>query len=135
MIPTNVAIMDKIEETTYPSRTYRVNITLDNSDRINGYTDGIDAVKQAIYLILNTERYEYIIYSWNYGVELAELFGKPMTYVTAELPRRVKEALLQDDRITDVVDFTFEKKRSKLYTTFNVVTIYGDIPTQMEVSV
>ena len=135
MIPTNVAIMDKIEETTYPSRTYRVNITLDNSDRITGYTDGIDAVKQAIYLILNTERYEYIIYSWNYGVELAELFGKPMTYVTAELPRRVKEALLQDDRITDVVDFTFEKKRSKLYTTFNVVTIYGDIPTQMEVSV
>ncbi|MFQ8776837.1 MAG: DUF2634 domain-containing protein [Roseburia sp.] len=27
-------------------------------------------MKQAIYNILNTERYQYIIFSWDYGVEL-----------------------------------------------------------------
>jgi hypothetical protein len=102
---------------------------------INGYTDGKEAVQQAIYLILNTERYKFIIYSWNYGVELVDLFGKPMSYVIAELPRRIKEALLQDDRITDVNDFTFEVKRSRLYTTFTVTTIYGDIPTELEVAI
>ena len=135
MIPNNMEVLDKVEETTYPSRTYRIAITFDGSDRISGYTDGRDAVQQAIYLILNTERYKFIIYSWNYGVELVDLMGKPMPYVIAELPRRIKEALFQDDRIIDVNNFTFEVKRSRLYTTFTVTTIYGDLPTQLEVTI
>ena len=34
------------------------------SDKLMLY--GIDIHKQAIYKILNTERYDYLIYSWNY---------------------------------------------------------------------
>ena len=60
----------------WPSKTYVMNI---DGERITGtMTDDIEAVKQAIYKILNTERYQYPIYSWNYGVELADLFGKPI---------------------------------------------------------
>jgi phage baseplate assembly protein W len=108
---------------------------VDAYDRINGYIDGLDAIKQAIYLILNTERYQFIIYSWNYGIELLDLFGQPMSYVIAEIPRRVTEALTQDDRILDVTDFTFEKTGTNLHTTFTVVTELGDISTDLEVSV
>ena len=102
MIPDIKLLVEEITETTYPNRTYKVNI---EKSRINGYTDDLDAVVQSIYFILSTERYKYIIYSWDYGVELFNLIGKPMPYVMAELPRRITEALIQDNRIKDVVDF------------------------------
>jgi phage baseplate assembly protein W len=135
MIPTASILTEEIVETTSPSRTYKIAITFTDTDRINGYIDDVEAIKQAIYLILNTERYQFIIYSWDYGIELLDLFGKPMSYVTAELPRRVKEALTQDDRIENVTDFTFEKEGKKLHTTFTVVTALGNIPTDLEVEV
>lgn len=135
MIPTNTIITTEIAETTYADRTYDIVVTFTDTDRISGYIEDIEAIKQAIYLILNTERYQFIIYSWNYGVELLDLFGKQMSYVMAELPRRIREALTQDDRIEDVTNFTFEKKRGKLHTTFEVVTSIGNIPTELEVAV
>ena len=132
MIPNINVLMEEITEVTYPNRTYKIVV---DSDRINGYTDELEAVKQSVYLILSTERYKHIIYSWDYGVELLDLIGKPMPYVMAELPRRIKEALTQDNRIDDVVDFKFERKHNKLHTTFTVVSNIGNLPTEMEVEV
>lgn len=134
MIPSINVLSEEITETTYMGRTYKIKFG-ESIDRIAGFTDELDAVKQAIYLILNTERYQYIIYSWDYGVELLDLYGKPMPYVMSELPRRIKEALVQDDRIEDVVDFEFERNGKKLHVTFTVVTSVGSISTEMEVDV
>lgn len=140
MIPTAQILTEEISEITYPSRTYKIVIKHDpyadpsNAvDRINGYIDDLESVKQAVYLILGTERYRFPIYSWDYGVELEDLFGKPMPYVMSELPRRIKDALIQDDRIEDVVDFEFEINRNKLHTTFKVVTNVGSLNTDLEV--
>lgn len=142
MIPNVDVLMNEIVEVNHPTRTYKIEIrfdpekTLDEiDDRINGYTDDTDAIKQAIYLILGTERYEFIIYSWDYGVEFVDLFGKPMPYVMSEVPRRITEALTQDDRITGCKDFEFEINKNKLHTTFTVLTTSGDIPTELEVNV
>ena len=142
MIPNIDVLLTEIKEVEYPTRTYKIEVrvdpeqTIDEIDnRINGYTDDLDAVKQAIYLILGTERYKFIIYSWDYGVELVDLFGKPMPYVMAELPRRVTEALTQDNRISDCKDFEFSINKSKLHTTFTVVSTVGDIPTELEVTI
>lgn len=141
MIPNINILMEEITDVSYPSRTHKIVIDKKNiddyerQDRINGYTDNLEAIKQAIYLILSTERYAFIIYSWDYGVELVDLFGKPMTYVMSELPRRITEALTQDERIKNVVDFEFERHGGKLHTTFTVVTTAGDIPTELEVAV
>lgn len=104
-------------------------------DRINGLVDGIEAVKQTIYCILSTERYQYLIYSWDYGVELIDLYGKPMSYVMSELPRRIEEALTTDDRIDSVTDFEFEQNGKKLHTTFTVVTNVGNLEYELEVEV
>lgn len=132
MIPVLDILTQETTETEYASRTYNINIS---AERIDGYTDGVDAVIQAIYLILNTERYKYIIYSWDYGVELCDLIGQPMPYIMAEVPRRIKDALIQDNRITDVIDFNFNIDGKKLNTTFTVVTDAGNISTELEVSI
>lgn len=136
MIPNINILMTDIKEVEYPSRTYKIEVkNSEDDDRINGYTDDLKAIQQAIYLILNTERYQHPIYSWDYGVELVDLMGKPMSYVISEIPRRVTEALTQDSRITNVRDFEFEKNKSKLKVTFVVETTLGNVPTDLEVNV
>lgn len=135
MIPNIDVLHFEITDTTYPSKTYKINFTESAEDRISGYIDDIPAVVQAIYLILNTERYRFNIYSWDYGVELLDLIGKPMPYIIADLPRRIKEALTADDRITDVVDFEFEQRGKRLHTKFTAVTNIGNIATTLEVMV
>lgn len=139
MIPNINILANEITEPSYPDRTHKININVNQgeppNDKISGYIDDLDAVKQAIYLILGTERYKYLIYSWDYGVELLDLIGKPMPYVMAEIPRRITEALTMDDRIQDVVDFSFETKGKKLHTTFTVVTTYGKLNTELEVNI
>lgn len=132
MVPDNEVLLPDIEETTYPDLTYKINI---DKNRISEYVDELDAVIQAIYLILNTERYEYLIYSWDYGIELLDLYGMPMPYVISEIKRRVEDALTQDDRIDSVSDFTFEKTGTKLYVTFTVNSTFGDVEIDMEVDV
>ena len=142
MIPSVNLLTEEITETTYPSNTYKIvikhNHYADSTkavDRISGYVDDLESVKQTIYLILGTERYQFPIYSWDYGVELVDLFGKPMPYVMSELPRRVKDALIQDDRIEDVINFAFETNGNKLHPTFTVVTNIGNVETELEVTV
>lgn len=138
MIPNVALLTEEITEETIPGRTYRVLIRdpkSGNPDTVVGYIDDMESVKQAIYFILSTERYEYLIYSWDYGIETVDLIGKPIPYVMAELPRRVTDALTQDDRITDVTDFEFEKNRSTLHATFTVVTNVGNVETELEVDV
>ena len=127
------AVVIKTTE-VYPNQTYRMQI---DDDRISGIITGnLEAVEQAVYKILNTERYQYLIYSWNYGVELADLFGKPIPFVLPEIPRRIKEALTQDDRITDVTNFDLNYDKSgSILAKFTVVTVYGNLQEQKEVRI
>lgn len=120
--------------TARANKTYRMDI---DAERIRGtITENLEAVRQAVYKILNTERYRFIIYSWNYGVELADLFGKPIPYVLPEIPRRITEALTQDDRIESVTDFDLSyTKRGAVLAKFTVHSVYGDIDAEKEVSV
>ena len=135
MLPEIKTLTEEITQIEYPTKTYNIEHVDGGDDKIVGYTDDLEAVKQAIYLILNIERYDYPIYSWDYGIELKDLFGKPIPYVMSELPDRVKEALTMDNRIMDVVDFEFERNKNKLHTTFTVKTIYGNIPSSVEVTI
>ena len=135
MIPTIDLLTQDIEEVKFEGRTYKVEVMDGEEDRINGFVDELESIKQAIYLILSTERYKYIIYSWDYGVELVDLIGKPIPYCMAEIPRRVKEALLVDNRIENVTDFQFEHIGKTLHTTFTVVTNVGNVETRLEVDI
>ncbi len=115
-----------------PSKTFRLDI---ENRRIAGTVDGLEAVRQAISCALHTERFEWLIYSWNYGVELDQLFGQPMGLVKSKLKKRIKEALMQDDRILSVDAFSFDVSGRKLLVKFIVHTSIGDISAEKEVSV
>lgn len=115
-----------------PSYTYNINR---NTNRISGYIDGKDAIIQAIYLVLQTERYESMIYNWYYGVEIDDLIGKNKDYVTSELSRTIREALLEDDRITEVTNFSIRYDKNIAVVHFLVETIIGDIDINWEVNI
>lgn len=54
---------------------------------------------------MQTQRYRYPIYNWDYGTDIDPLYGMRKDFVIPELQNRIHEALLQDDRITDVNTF------------------------------
>lgn len=107
------------------SNTFRVRYESDY--KLLGMCDDIEAMKQAIFKIINTERYKYLIYDWNYGIELNDLIGEPIPYVYAEIERRIKEALLADNRIKEVTDFKFSNNGGDVLCLFTANTIYGEI--------
>ncbi|MCG3612074.1 DUF2634 domain-containing protein [Clostridioides difficile] len=115
-----------------PSKTFKLNI---EKNRVDGICDDVEALKQTIFLILNTERYEHLIYSRNYGVELNDLIGEPISYVIPELERRITEALIQDDRIENIDNFEFQNIKGKVQCRFSVHTKYGNIKAEKVVSV
>ena len=122
MLPNNNTIIQ--EDDRMPSYTYYIDF---DRNRIICTVDDIEAVKQAIYLILQTERYESLIYNFYYGTEFDSLIGKSRELITSELERRIREALLEDDRIVRVTDFTIEFTSDKAIVEFTVNTIFGDI--------
>ena len=115
-----------------PSKTFKLNI---EKSKIDGICDDVEALKQTIFLILNTERYQHLIYSWNYGVELNDLIGETRSFVIPELERRIKEALIQDDRVENVDNFEFQNIKGKVQCRFSVHTQYGNIKSVKVVSV
>lgn len=117
-----------------PSNTYRMKI---EEERVDGkIVNEVEAVKQAVYKILNTERYKHIIYSTDYGVELADLFGKPIPYVLPEIPRRITEALLVDDRIKRVDNFELDyNKKGEVSCLFVVHSIFGAFDVKKKVTI
>lgn len=136
MIPTtlqNQFLEQDFEIAALPSHTYKLNM---EKARSVDYTDGLEAVKQAVYKILLTERYDYVMYSGNYGIELKDLFGQPVSYVCPELERRITEALTWDDRIDSVSDFAFDlSKKGVVAVSFTVNSIFGSFDTEKEVKI
>lgn len=133
MIPsTNSVLSTELKVERQPTKTYKFNI---ENNTINGFCDNLEAMTQVVYKILNTERYKNIMYSWNYGIELLDLFGEPINYAVSELKRRITEALVQDDRIQSVDNFEFKTDRRTVNMTFVVHTIFGDIQSEKVVNV
>ncbi len=117
-----------------PSNTFKIDF---NKNRVRHIFTGIEALKQAVFKTLMTKRYTYVIYNWDYGIEIDDLIGMPKGYTKIELERRIKDALLQDDRIEDVYDFSFydiESDKNALEVVFFIKSIFGTLDFDMEVS-
>lgn len=114
------------EVAEYPTRTYAV-----KDGRICGMTDGLEAMRQVIDIILQTERYQYQIYTSNFGTEFDGLIGKAPEYVMSMLKRRVTEALMTDKRIKAVDNFSFRQVGETVECEFDVRTVYGPVRTEV----
>ncbi|TQR44910.1 DUF2634 domain-containing protein [Paenibacillus popilliae] len=134
MIPTGSSMQAGTSDLIYsemPSLTYRIDF---DNGRIIGKVDGTEAVRQAIQKILSIERYEHLIYSFNYGFEQEGLVGSDASFLRSELKRRIQEALLQDDRIMSIENFDITTDGEAATVSFVVVSTFGEIFMDSEVS-
>ena len=125
-------LIDIEEYESPPSLTYRLDFT---NRRIIGKVDDKEAVMQFIKKVLDTSKYAYEIYDWYYGNELLALVGMSYDYIVVEAPRIIEEALLVDDRITYIDQWSFKKVAvDAVEISFLVHTIYGNIKYTEEVA-
>ncbi|CAG7617023.1 hypothetical protein PAESOLCIP111_01972 [Paenibacillus solanacearum] len=130
MIPRSSIDQFNVKLTQQPSLTYRLD---PETQRIAGKIDRVDAVKQAAFKILQTARFEHAIYGSNYGSELQSMPGSSSSYIHSDLARRVREALMQDDRIKDIRDMEIVVNGSEAFVTFTVLSQYGNFQLTKEV--
>ena len=116
---------------TQPSLTWNID---KNSNQITGQVDGAEAVRQAVEIIMNVERFRWQIYEPYSGIETVDLLGNDAGYISSEFQRRVRDALTVDDRITGISNYTSTVSGNTMEVSFTVNTVYGDIPVETEVS-
>lgn len=128
---TQSKISNEIITEEMTNKTWKVDF---EKNRITEKIDGIESLKQAIYFILNTVRYENIIFSFNYGNELSNIIGHDFEFIKSEAERYVKEAILADSRFKEILDFDIQRSgvdSCSMY--FKVVTNEGVISIEKEV--
>lgn len=127
-----VNLANGVEFVQQPSQTWYIN---KETNRIQGEVTGIDAVAQAVDIILNVERFRWQIYKPYSGMQWDGLLGQDPGYVASELQRRITAALTMDDRIRGISDFSYTASGNALSASFTVNTVYGDTQTTVEVNV
>lgn len=93
--------------------------------------EGLEAIKIKVYKALITQRYRYLIYSWDYGSEFEQLIGKNYSkeLTEAEAKRFTEEALkvyFDKGWITAIKDFKISFSGDELSITFTIETPYGE---------
>ena len=90
--------------------------------------EGNNAIKVWVYKALLTPRYNYSIYTWDYGSELLDLIGKAYTpsLTKSEAKRYIEEALLINPYILEVNVLDTDFKDGILSANVKIVTIYGE---------
>ncbi|MBB6670287.1 DUF2634 domain-containing protein [Cohnella nanjingensis] len=132
MIPSGGIELDMpVEEVQQPSRTYRLDL---ESNRIVGKVDGLEALRQFVFKTLSTERFEHLIYSNDYGMEGSQLLGTSPLLFRSEIPRRIREALIVDDRVQTVERFETTVDGDSALVRFVVVSVYGAFQEEVRIN-
>lgn len=121
---------NELEDGEQVYRTYRMDF---QKKRIGGMVDGKEAVMQAIWKILSTVRFAHLIYDDQYGCDFFNKIndGFPSDYLDSDMPVMLEDALLSDERILGISDFSYEAvSYDSIHISFVACTIYGDL--QME---
>ena len=101
-----------------------------NTGQLTGrIVEGKEAIAVWIWLVLQTPRYRYYIYTWDYGNEFEDLIGKGYTeeYIEAEAQRMTEDCLLVNEDIQSISDFHVNIGIHTLSISFTANTIYGGI--------
>lgn len=127
----NINISSGVTFIQQPSLTWYIN---KDNNRIQGEVDNLDAVRQAVEIILNVERFRWQIYSPNSGMQWDGLIGQNPGYVASEVQRRIKDALSTDERVLGISNFEYTLSGADFVGSVTVETVYGRIQTTVEVN-
>lgn len=129
-LPQGVDLQTSLNYVTRPTNTFLIDWS---SKQISGMDEGLPAMRQAVEIILQVERFKWQIYSSNFGSELEELVGDDPAYIESEIPRRVADAFSVDSRILGAKNFVFTQTGDVMTVTFDVDTVYGEIAEELTV--
>lgn len=129
VLPTGA--MPEVTFRQQPGRTWYIDKT---TNRIRGECDDWLAVRQAVEIILNVERFRWQIYRPYSGMQWEGLIGQDSGYVALELQRRITEALTMDDRVRGISNFTYTVTGDQLSASLTVNTVFGEYETSVEVN-
>lgn len=131
MIPSNRNLIVTQIGQNEVTRTYKVD---SYNKRIIGTTDEQPAIEQAILKNFDTERFAYVIYSKNYGIELEKYIGKDYDFIRSDLQRAIEECLLVDARIYSINNLQFTQEGlDYMSITMDIETEQGVLTTTLEV--
>jgi hypothetical protein len=120
--------LDDVEIEDLPTNTFLV-----DNEQVAGMNDGLEAMRQAVEIILNVDRFGYQIYTSNFGCELEDLVGESSDYIESVFPGRIRDAFSIDDRILREENYTFTTVGDTMTITFDVVTVFGTFTQEVEV--
>ena len=95
--------------------------------------DNLEAMRQAVEILLTTKRFNHQIYTENFGIELDDLIGEEPDYIESVFPERIREAFSIDDRILSEQNYVFTTVGDTMTITFDVVTVFGTFSEEVEI--
>jgi len=96
--------------------------------RLNGYVDGLEAVRQTVHAIVHTERYSVPHMHPDDGIEMEQFIGRSFNYFRAKIKNVLNDALLRDDRITGLeILRIFQEAPGSVQCEVKIYSIYGAV--------
>lgn len=120
--------LDDVEFEELSTNTFLV-----EEEQVAGMNEGLEAMRQAVEIMLTTERYDYQIYTENFGVELEQLVGQDPDYIQATFPELIRDAFSIDNRILREENYVFKTSGDTMTITFDVVTVFGTFNQGVEI--
>lgn len=95
---------------------------------------GLKALEVWIYKAILTDRFEYPIYSWDYGTELTDLIGQKFSkgLTESEAFRFIKEALMINPYINDVNNLGIVFDGDTVTIKILVTSVYGEVKIDVQ---
>lgn len=121
--PSGITLNTDVTFADWPTETWGFD---KNTGRLSKRIESIEAMRQAIEIILNIPRYYWQIYTPNFGNQI-QLTGEDYGYTCSEVRRRVDEAFSTDNRITGTDQWSFSSKGPNVFASFIVKTVFGDV--------
>lgn len=114
----------------YDEGNYTFNLNYETGEISRELITGVESVEQFALLAMRTPRFEHAIYSDQFGSEILAVVKEQSdvtpAFLSSELERVVTEAIIYDDRVSDVTDFEMTIQDNNAYISFKII-VMGDI--------
>ena len=100
-----------------------------DADGRHKIVEGDEAIRIWIYKALSTERFRYLAYSWQYGIELRPFIGKVMSVQQrySEIKRVIVECLMVNPYIKSIDTIDIQHEGDTVDISITLTTIYGEV--------
>ncbi len=104
LLPTYIEDDEELEQQEENQTPKEYEIDFKTGQLTGNIVEGLEAIKTWIWLVLQTPRYRYYVYTWDYGNEFEDLIGQGYTeeYIEAETQRMTEDCLSVNENIQGI---------------------------------